>query len=79
MYCFSMYFYGSNPGHPGEHPFWNLGPLFEQNRFGITWQCCISNFKQLNLVILEEFLKYILSIQDPWDKIIVKKKMVKNH
>ena len=25
-------FFGSNPGHPGEDPFWTLGPLFEQTR-----------------------------------------------
>ena len=24
-----MYFFGSNPGHPGEDPFWTLGTLFE--------------------------------------------------
>ena len=29
---FSVYFFGSNPGHPREDPFRTLGPLFEQ-----TW------------------------------------------
>lgn len=28
-----MYFFGSNSGHPGENPFWTLGPLFEWTIF----------------------------------------------
>ena len=46
---FSVYFFGSNPGHPGEDPFKILGPLFEQTRLSTTRQCYIPNFKQLGL------------------------------
>ena len=30
---FSVYFFGSNPGHPGEDQFWTLVPLSEQTNY----------------------------------------------
>ena len=44
-----MYFFGSNPGHPGEDPFLDPGATIKQTRLCTTRQCYISHFKQLSL------------------------------
>ena len=41
-----MIFFGSNPGHPGEDPFWTMGQLFEQTSLSATRQCYISKFQE---------------------------------
>ena len=52
-------FYGSNPEHLWDDPYWTLGPLFEQTRLRTTRQGYLPNFKQLSLAVLE---KKILSL-----------------
>ena len=47
-----MYLFGSNPGHPGEDPFWTLGQPFEQTRLRATRQCDVSNFKTVTKGII---------------------------
>ena len=45
---FSVYFFDLNLGHPGEDPFWTLGPLFDQTRLSTTRQYYIPNFKRVS-------------------------------
>ena len=57
-----MYFFGSNPGHPGEYPLCTLGQLFEQTRLSSNATYHISRGS-----VKEHFCEIILKA-DHWPK-----------